>query len=246
MPFRDNEEERTQVWHWLERFWDHHFSDDTYEIVEGHDYYWPFSKSAAVNEAARRARGDVFVVLDADAWMDPCVIARCCSSVLRALHKGRRLWYVPYRNLYRFNDCATEWLLGRDPWKGYDLSSPPPEWMIERDVNHPGYGHLYGAMALIMPREAFELVHGMDPRFRGWGGEDASFMRALDTLYCQHEVTSNDVIHVHHVRPGQGFTKRQWVGQTITNVNQRLAQRYSSASNDPTLMRALISEQSEQ
>ena len=95
-----------------------------------------------------------------------------------------------------------------------------------------------------MPREAFFLVGGEDPRFCGWGQEDCALLRSLDTLYGQHENTSNDVLHLWHHRIGEidNHPTRQWVGQSNGNLNARLGQRYEKASGDPSLMRVLIRE----
>jgi hypothetical protein len=81
----------------------------------------------------------------------------------------------------------------------------------------------------------------MDERFRGWGGEDVSFLRALDTLYCQHEVATADLCHFWHARPGENPQDRFWIGQVFP-ANSRLAQRYSLATGEPTFMRTLVKE----
>jgi hypothetical protein len=82
----------------------------------------------------------------------------------------------------------------------------------------------------------------MDPRFRGWGSEDVSFMRALDTIYAQHELGDNDVVHLWHERPGISWATRRWVGQPDVVANSRLGQRYAMATSEPGFMRALTSE----
>jgi hypothetical protein len=246
VPFRDDGEHRTQVWHWLKQYWEWNLPNS--EIIMGSSAQTPFSKSEAVNNAALRARGRVFVVLDADAYMSASAIKRCADEIVKATKAGKRLWFVPYQRLYRLNRTATLAILGTDPVEPYFVPSPPPDGWLEQGLDPSGKashsnGHQFGAMVLVMPRKAFFLVNGMDPRMRGWGSEDESFLRALDTLYCQHNLAPNDVCHLWHVRDGViALMTRRWVGQRWTAVNSRLARRYQIATGEPGFMRALVDE----
>lgn len=239
-PFRDDGEDRTIIWKWLSRFWHSHFRDS--EFLVGRNDNWPFNKGAAVNEAARRARGRVFVILDADCYMDPKVIRTAAENIVRAEREGRKVWYVPYRALFRLNKEATDHVLRSDPEAPYCFPSPPPPQWVENPSQNPSYGHQWGALVLVMPREAFWLVGGMEWRMAGWGSDDAAMMKALDTLYALHENTDNDVLHLCHLKEGHNYLTRQWKGQKTTNANARLGQRYNVASGDSTFMRALIEE----
>lgn len=242
VPFRDDREHRTRVWGWLRRYWESQL--DSVEVIMGHDGGWPFSKAAAVNDAARRAHGKNFVILDADAYMDANVIQQCADRLDLARRHGFRTWMMPYNRLYRLSRENTLGLLYFDPREPYQLPSPPPAEWLESDRNTATYGHKFGAMAQVMPREAFFATGGMDPRFRGWGSEDASFLKALDTLWGLHEVTDNDLVHMWHSRPGKDVESRRWVGQTGSAgmANSRLAQRYGSANGEPHFMRGLADE----
>lgn len=241
VPFRDDGEHRTRCWEWLRCYWGSHVA--SVEIVQGHHNGSPFNKAAAVNQAAARARGRVFVVMDADAYMDAADLQGCVDQIETAVASGRRLWFMPYNKLYRLNKTATLELLRTNPTAPFAVQSPPPESWLEPGSNRD-YGYQYGAMMQIMPREAFFTAGGMDPRFsRGWGSEDASLLRALDTLYCQHQVAHNDILHFWHARPGTDFKTRRWVGQLGDGLaNSRLAQRYGQATGEPGFMRALVDE----
>lgn len=238
VPFRDDGEHRSRVWDWLERYWKAHLP--SVEIVQGHDSGTPFSKSAAVNDAARRARGRVFVILDADGYMDPQKLQTCVDNIEAAVREGKRLWYMPYNKLFRLNEHTTLELLRTNPEAAYAVSSPPPEKWLDPGRSHH-YGHQYGAMMQVMPREAFFMAGGFDPRFRGWGSEDAAFMRAVDTLYKQHDLAHNDLLHLWHAHTGNDYKTRRWVGQT-GSANSRLAQRYNAATGEPDFMRGLVNE----
>jgi hypothetical protein len=104
-----------------------------------------------------------------------------------------------------------------------------------------------------MPREAWEMVGGMDWRFRGWGGEDVAFMRAVDTLYTKHKTTRNQVLHLWHAFAnapeltvkGDPNLLRLWGGQDSGQRNDRLANRYYAAFGDHDRMRRLVDEYQE-
>jgi hypothetical protein len=240
VPFRDDGEHRSRVWDWLRRYWMSQL--DSVEIIQGFDSRYPFAKSVAVNNAAEKARGRVFVILDADAYLDAKVVQHCADEIDKAVRHGKRKWFMPYSRLFRLNRETTYNLLQYEPpCLPYDVPSPPPaDWLEHKQA--PSYGHQYGAMVQIMPREAFFEVRGMENRMRGWGGEDVSMLRALDTLYCQHENTPNDVLHLWHDRPGSDWKTRKWVGQSWSPANSALALRYSHATGEPGFMRQVVSE----
>lgn len=234
-------EHRARVWAWLARHWHAQLPDA--EILIGHCPTLPYSKCRAVNEAAGRARGKVLCILDADAYPDAKVIRRCAADIIAATTAGRRLWHVPYRRLYRLSRDYTETLLETDPTRPYAMPSPPNGAWLEPDSrNTVAHGYLYGAMCMIMPTEAFFTAGGMDPRMAGWGGEDISFLRSLDTLYGLHEVVDADICHLWHLRPGKDWKTRTWQGQAAGLANSRLAQRYAAATGEPGFMRQLVAE----
>jgi hypothetical protein len=241
VPFRDDGEHRSEVWNWLRQYWRSAFPEA--EIIQGRDNGTPFSKSAAVNHAASLARGRTFVVIDADAYLPAEVLRTCADNIDQALRNSERLWYIPFDHLYRLSEDYTESLLEQPP----SIPIPLPPTGVNREIVTEDahlYGHRYGALCQVMPREAFCLVEGMDSRMRGWGGEDVSFLRSLDTLYTQHHVVPGDIAHLWHERLGRndsGMTRR-WVGQSWSAANTRLAQRYTQSVAEPAAMRGLALE----
>ncbi|GAA4391703.1 glycosyltransferase [Tsukamurella soli] len=245
VPFRDQDEYRTRVWEWLKVYWRTHMPDA--EIVIGRDNSPVFSKARAVNEGASRARGRVFVVMDADAWMDPDRLQDTVDKIDTAVQSGRKLWMMPYNHLYRLTLPATLEILDTDPKAPYWASSPPaPEWIEPDAMSGVNYGHQYGAMMMVLPTEAFFRVGGFDPRMKGWGVEDLAMLTSLDTLYAQHEVAQADILHLWHARPGAGkrgidHINRLWAGQAF-QMNHRLAQRYRAATGERAAMGGLVDE----
>ena len=252
VPLGGDDPARLRNWEWLRAYLECHLPDA--EIVIGRDRAserrWcrkpkPFSKAAAVNDAFRRSRGDVIVILDADAFLAASVIEHCAERLRHQRRCGDRSWFVPYRHLYRLRRPTTERVLESDPCHPLWIPSPPPAWDIDgKDGSGPI--NIYGAMCQIMPREAFETVGGMDTRFRGWGAEDLAFACALDTLWGQHDYTHNDILHLWHpsVISGQGasWTIKMWPRQTRPGVNNELGGLYLRVNGDAAAMRALVNE----
>jgi hypothetical protein len=241
VPFRPqaDAQQREDIWHWLRAYWHHELPDA--EIVVGRNWDYPYCKTCAVNNAASRAHGDIFVILDADTYFDGKVIQRCADRIRAAQERGHRLWFIPYRHVYRLTQETSARILASFPQDPIRISSPPPPEDVESTLGS-SHGHRFGAMIQIMPREAFELVGGMDERFIGWGGEDVAFVRALDTLYNPHKTTENDVLHIWHPKIGATHQDRQWAGQTGPGANDRLTSRYNQATGDRVRMRNLSEE----
>ncbi len=261
IPFRRSKKHVRQHenFQWIKKYWKCQLPGA--QIIRGRDKSWrlPFSKSAAVNAATAKATGDIFVIADVDCYIDADVVLFCAEEIRRARRRRQRLWYVPYRKFFRLTDAASRRVLNSDPCCPYQFPTPPHQC----DEDSTGYGHhnrhhrwsgsrrghWYGAMIQIMPREAFYYVGGWDCRFRGWGGEDHSAMRAMDMLYWRHKTTPNQVLHLWHPMLSQSgvssfveWKDRLWDNQTKAGSNGRLAGRYSAAFGDVKKMRALVDE----
>jgi len=183
IPFQTDDPQRRRVFKWLLKYWQSELPDA--EIIIGHSRSnRPFSKTEALNNAADKATGSVLVILDADAYLDGAIIDRCADRILEEL--DNHLWYVPYRKLWRLTEEITEEIIESDPTDPLRLPDPPPLEDIDGDWQLHSYGHRYGAMIMIFPREALDILGCFDERFRGWGGEDVAFLRAMDTLWGKH------------------------------------------------------------
>ena len=233
VPFHSDRAEREANWHWLHDYWRHRLPDA--ELIVQDNLEVPFCKTAAVNAAFKRSHGDVIVIVDADCFIDSQVIEQCAARIREARAAGRTAWFIPYRRFYRLTKDATGVLAASDP-KG---PFPPDQLEYERQ-HDPATGHHYAALIQILPREAFKTVGGMDERFKGWGGEDVSFMYAVDTLYGKHRTVDAPVYHLWHpfLRGRWKFT-RQWFGQNAPEQNDQLATRYCDARGVRGPMREL-------
>jgi glycosyltransferase involved in cell wall biosynthesis len=240
VPYRADTIHRDKIWRWLREYWEHELPYA--EIVIGQNLDVPFSKTSAVNDARSRAHGDVVAILDADCYLPGWIVVRCANSIRLARKNDHRMWFVPYRHFYRLTEFVTRLVLQSDPREPFIVPDPPPPEFVEPDYTGSSVGHWYGALIQIMPVEAFDLVGGMDTRFAGWGGEDASFMMALDTLYVPHRTTRNGVCHLWHPKLGFDYDTRRWAGQDISDVgrNNHLATLYQQARGRVDRMRKLV------
>ena len=254
VPFqcREHAVQRAENWMWLKKYWQAHFP--WAQIVIGEDRVsnrnldLPFSKSAAVNDAVKKATGDIFVIVDADGFLAAKSVEHCVEKIREDRDKGFKLWFIPYRQFYRLTPVASKELIESDPECPYEIPTPPPPIDIQ-NVSGSGHGHWWGAGIQIMPREAFEEVGGWDERFRGWGGEDHAAMRAMDTLYWPHKTLPGQFLHIWHPMFSPTATsdwvdwkERVWANQTIPGTNEKLTGRYYGARGDRKRMRKLLDE----
>lgn len=238
IPFSSNDPIRRRSFKWLLKYWRCELPEA--EIIIGKSKSKVFCKGEALNNAVSKSTGKILVILDADAYISGGVINYCADMILKEL--DNHLWYVPYRYLYRLRKNITKLILESDPCDPVRLSYPPSPEFVEDSGNRVKYGHRYGAMIMMFPREAYETLGCFDERFKGWGGEDIALLRALDTLYGKHKTTDNEIFHLWHPFIGDSYRTRMWKNQKSGNVNSRLASKYNQATRRPTQMRELVDE----
>lgn len=241
IPFSSGSFIREHTFQWLLRYWKHELPQA--QICIGRSNSKIFCKGKALNHAAKKAKGKILVVLDADTYFDGEVINRCADRILEEIAAGNRLWYVPYKKLYRLTKQITEKILQSSPSDPLRIPIPPPRDYYEySNLDKSGYGHRYGAMITIFPREALDILGCFDERFKGWGGEDIALVHALSTLYALYKTTDNQVLHLWHPMIGIDYKTRQWEGQSGGGSNSNLSNRYHKANRNPTEMRKLVDE----
>ena len=221
IPFHDDGQ-RGPAFEWVRDKWKQLLP--TAEIVVGTDRGVPFSKTTAVNDALRRATGEVLVVTDADAWLDPDALE---NGIKQAQATGKLV--VPWRKILRFNQAAAEKIMA-----GEDVEN------VRRQLEHSSPEPRTAATIFIIRRDALLSINGMDSRFRGWGYEDVSFRRACDALLGRSIYTAGEGYTLWHPRTmGVG---RTWGESDPGKLNSELNGRYVKAERKPGVMRALVDE----
>jgi hypothetical protein len=214
VPYRPDEGRRDELWSWIRRRNEILFPDA--EIIEGASSPGPFNRSEAVNDAASRARGDLFVIADADMAIDPAwwpAAIECCAQ-------GDACYHASIHYLTEADSDAI-------------VAGP-----VDAALSVPAHTEFssvksWGGVCML-PRAVFELVRGMDARFVGWGPDDAAFALALTGMWRTPVRLSGDLIHLWHPAPPPG---RPWgEGQNV------LLKRYQDAVASATDMAALLDE----
>lgn len=181
VPFKPDGGPREKNWAWIKRRYELLLPNA--ELCIGLHSGSPFSKSTAVNRAARMATRDLYLIADADITFD----VKQMETAVEMLTD--HIWVIPFRDRKELNEEQTEDLIAKDPCltlSRMDFS------------NHQGYLNNVGSVNLV-PRKYFEQVGGFDERFRGWGGEDEAFQMSMDTLCGPHaRPRENSIWHLYH------------------------------------------------
>lgn len=191
-----------------------------WEVVTGASPEGPFSRSAAILDAAHNSSGQIVVVADADAW---------CDGVTRAVDvvTGGAPWAMPHRLIHRLSPESTDLVLAGADWRGLPLSTDNIQ------DSRPYRGHETGTLVVFQRDVLFDVPP--DPRFVGWGQEDDAWACALRVLVGHAWRGSADLVHLWH--PEQPRESRRIGNQ----ANRELWWRYRAARSRGA-MRALIDE----
>lgn len=180
-----------------------------------------FNHPKAINRCASKARGDVFVVVDADTtFREP-------TSLITAIADSRidGRWRLP-QTYITLTETATRAIVSGK--SGVDIGSDDIEWQGDA-VSWSGI--------VIIPAAAFWEMRGADERYLGWGADDAALGLALETLYGTHVRYPGAAVHLWHPRGTQenGLHAHGDEGRALT-------QRYVDAAGNREMMQALVDE----
>lgn len=193
-------------------------------VVHELDPSEPWSKGAVVDAAVQQIDTPGLIVHDADVIVEPDALAACATAIVSGYP-----WAQPHSDVYRLSRRATQMLLsGTIVGPHHHLGGAA----LERrpHVAPPGGG------IVVVQRSAYDTVGGIDPRFIGWGGEDISFARALDTLVGPAYRLRHALWHLYHapqmIRPGRRGS----------DESERLASLYLDADGSVEQMRKIRDE----
>lgn len=175
-----------------------------------------WSKGAAINPVAEQTSGEILVLADADSFVAP-------EHLERAIGQARTNgWAMPHSVVRRLDRESSDRV----------IRGIPGRQRLERSA----YPALPGGGILIVTREAWDMVGGFDPRFRGWGGEDHCIGLALRCL-TGNEINSRRMAPLTHLWHPEAPNCRR-----PSDNNRWLDKRYRDTRSKPDLMRGLVEE----
>jgi hypothetical protein len=218
LPYKADNGPRDEAFRWTRAFYRKHMQNA--EICIGRSDSALFSRSQAINDAARQATTDLFLIADTDILYDPRIIRE-------AMHRlNMHAWVIPYSQVHDISEPCTRRLLGTEPT--WPLAMP----VVSSVRTYSPKGGL-----TLIPRQHFEAVGGLDERFIGWGGEDDAFASSLDTLCGKHDRLQEAIYHLWHPNDKEN-------GNPNYANNFNLFLRYMNAYGNVSSMRELVSSRS--
>lgn len=231
VPQRADGAERDRAWAYLSGLW----AGLGWEVITGACPPGPWVKALAVADALSRASGDVLVLADADAWC-PGVVA-----AVEAVNDGAP-WAVPHTLVHRLTKGATDCLYGTEGFGGP---------LIEQRVEQRPYPGMVGGGCTVLRRDVYEACP-LDPRFRGWGQEDAAWGVALTALYGSPWRSTEPLWHLWHPPADRlGMTEGMAAGEcapprgTGSLAGRRLLSEYARAAEQGRMREFLASREVE-
>ncbi|MDQ0246203.1 putative glycosyltransferase involved in capsule biosynthesis [Bacillus fengqiuensis] len=216
LPFKTDNGIRHAELQWVIRFY--YKIMPGVEICVGENFDEIFSRSKAINAAARKATRNVYVLADCDVIYDP-------DLIVEALHLLQQApWVIPFNRVLDISKEKTEKLIQTEP-----------EWPLPSIEAHCQEGFMAPSFAgkiNIFSREAFENVGGFDERFVGWGGEDDAFVNAMNTLCGPFARLNKTIYHLWH--PFAGHSNPHY------GANLEIVKSYLQAYGNQEAMKRLI------
>lgn len=162
IAWRGGDPQREKIKDWCLERW----AELGVEAVLGEEGgHGPFNASMGANNAARRASGDIFLILGADTAMTAQDVAEVPSRL------SEHPWWAMYPSCANLSEDGTRRAL-RFPFV-------PDRYPDEYIASEP----LGCTAGLAVTREAYWGVGGFDEHFQGWGWEDNAFRDCLTYAY---------------------------------------------------------------
>lgn len=228
IPYRPDYGPRDKIFHWVKNYYEELMPQ--IELCIGECDTELFSRSQAINNAAKKATRDVFVISDSDIIYEPSLIYKSIEQL------NNYAWVIPYQRIHYIDEQSTNQLLKEKP------ICPTKIELIANIVdatNSPLYdGYIFTGGINVLPRKDFEFIGGFDERFLGWGGEDDAFNAAMSTLCGHYGRLDTDIYHLWHPpAPGSHYSTKD---HTNLNENKKLALKYQSANGSKELMQQIL------
>lgn len=216
IPFRASDIRRDQLLAYTTKWLESHHD---WPVVIGESPPGPFSRSAALNDAARKAGAwDLVVVHDGDT----VVPGRQLSGAVQMAQVTGRVVFAFTSVVELSRDC-TDAILASGDLSLDDLRIDAVR-VAPLEIQ---------SSALVIPRPVWEKVGGFDEKFRGWSAEDNAFYRAVEICCGAPYRIPGHAFHLWH-EPG-----RPHRNDPSYQSNQRRWRSYKAADT-PDRIRILL------
>ncbi len=192
IPYRLDGAHRQKIFSWILRRYRLLFPAPQFELCLAEDKNTAFYKTKTVNEAARQATGDIFILADADIFYDPRIIHQSIDLIA---NRGKQ-WVMPYTYYRPLTKPYTERYLQSNPGAAIKVSSHPDQ--LKRQIKYVIKNSPAGLIAIT--KKAFFELGGYDERFQGWGCEDTAFYSLADCVLHPAVRLNETIYHLWHPR----------------------------------------------
>lgn len=220
VPYRPGEPWHDRAWQHVAQRWARTGLELIVESPGPGAHTGEFNHPLAINNARRRASGDVLIVADADtAWAPDDWV----HWAVEAVERGEAAWALP----------AEYWQLSPAQSEDVLAGGAVPEQREWADAEWVGRGVSWSGV-VVVSADAFDEVGGYDERWAWWGSDDAAFAAAMTTLVGPVLRLPGRCLHFWHPRPVANY-----YGHAHHHEQHALQERYDAAMGDPAAMRAV-------
>jgi hypothetical protein len=224
-PWLRGDPDRDAAARWVMSGWGEHHPD--IEVLHSGDDIpatagW--SKGEHLAGLLARTDADAVIVSDVDCWVSPGSV----DEALTAVRDGTAMWAIPHASVRRLTQARTATMLA-SPAEASEML------VHESELAEAPYAGYAGGGVVVLSRQTIEQAP-LDPRFVGWGGEDASWAMALETMCGPPWRGLRDLLHLWHAPPPR---RSRGLG---SDDNTRLYRSYAAANGDATAMQAILSQ----
>jgi predicted glycosyltransferase involved in capsule biosynthesis len=229
IPYKPNDFYRIKNLAIVKKRWQDKMSD--VELIIGINYDEKFNKAKTINEAARKAAGDYFIIVDSDIVFGTKLIDKIADIA------ADYPWIIPWNRCCRLSKEYSVKFYNDDVFVLPKLFSVKELQSHDIDIDDLSVD---GPYMNVISSEAFETIGGLDERFIGTGCEEVVMAMALTTLVGQPYRMNEHILHLYHDRSSK-------VEECLNyKANRELCYRYKAALGNPDAMRTLIAERNAQ
>jgi len=191
VPYTSDNDIREKNWNWIKKRYE--LLMPQAEICIGESTTFPYSRAESINNAAKKATRDIFIIADADIIFD----VNDMKIAIEMLNQYKLV--IPYSKLIKLDKLTTKNLIFSNINKPIsNISISNTRSILFYDSSTPHKYEVIGGICIIKKHNFYECG-GFDERFRGWGGEDDAFLYVVKYLYKEFGRPNNmTVYHLFH------------------------------------------------